>query len=82
MSRFGGEPPFDRAPATWTLAEALPQEILRCLEVRDVYLSLPRGAGQLGAASILSHIMRAQAALASGDVVDMVRAYTALKEVE
>jgi len=82
MSRFAGEPPFDQAPAPVTLAEALPQEILRCLEVRDVYLSLPGGAGQFGAASILSHIMRAQAAMASGDVVEMLRAYALLKEIE
>lgn len=62
-----------------TLGEALPLEMTR---VRDkllpVYDATP--GGQIAAAMMRADLDQAQRALASGDVVEMIRVYESLKE--
>ena len=68
-----------------TLADALPDEIMRVLEVRDLYLSLrgmPNVMVEHVIALMAADIERAVRALFSGDVVEMLRVYESLKEYE
>ena len=68
-----------------TLADALPDEIMRVLKVRDLYLSLPGMPNVMVEhviALMAADIERAVRALYSGDVVEMLRVYESLKGYE
>lgn len=66
---------------TQTLGSQFPAELERCRELLDIYKSIgPHGA--FGAAIIADIVKRAETALASGDVVSMVRLYAEMKECE
>lgn len=62
-----------------SLGEALPREISRNVELLAVYKEIGP-AGAFGALMIKSDIDRATEALASGDVVEMLAAYNAMKD--
>ncbi len=62
------------------LAEALDYEINRNRELLDDYKQIPTGA--FGAHMIDRDIRSAVAALASGDVIQMLQAYSAMKNNE
>ena len=64
-----------------TLADALPKEIARVREVLGNYKEIGP-SGMFGAAMIEQDLRAADAAVMSGDVVAMLRAYNALKEID
>jgi len=64
-----------------TLADALPKEMARVREVLGNYKEIGP-AGMFGAAMIEQNLRAADAAVMSGDVVAMLRAYNALKEID
>jgi len=64
-----------------SLAEALPQEMARVREVLGLYKQIGP-AGIFGAAMIEQDLREADQAVMSGDIVRMLRAYEALKEIE
>lgn len=65
-----------------TLGDDLPRQMARVRdELIPAYLSIgPSGA--FGLAMLRQELDRAAAAMASGDVVEMLRAYQALKECQ
>jgi len=63
------------------LAEALPKECARVRVVLGHYKEIGP-AGAFGALMIEQDLQRADRAMVSGDVVEMLRAYEALKGVE
>lgn len=64
------------------VGDALVHEIQRNRELLELYNQLPGGAGQFGAMMINADINEAVEALASGDVVRILRAYTRIKDNE
>jgi len=64
-----------------SLAEALPKEQARVREVLGHYKEIGP-AGAFGAAMIEQDLSAADRAVASGDVVAMLRAYQTLKEIQ
>jgi hypothetical protein len=64
-----------------SLAEALPREQARVREVLSHYKALG-SVGMFGAAFIEADLREADAAVMSGDVVRMIRAYEKLKGIE
>ena len=62
------------------LAEALPKETERVREVLGYYKEIG-SAGAFGAAMIELSLKRADKAMASGDVVEMLAAYKDLQEI-
>lgn len=64
------------------LIQALIREMSRAREVLKLYEEIPQGAGAFGAAMIKMEIKNAEEALATNDVVKIIAAYTALKEIE
>lgn len=66
---------------TTTLADALPQEQERCRELLAVYKTIGP-AGTFGAIMIEAALARADQAVMSGDLVEMLRSYKELKECE
>lgn len=64
------------------LAEALQEELSRNTELLVEYSSLPNGAGFLGAELLKDRIERANKAIISGDVVQMLAVYEELKGSE
>lgn len=62
-----------------TLGDDLPKEIERCQELLLQYAEIGP-AGAFGAAMIKRQIARAHQAMMEGDVLDILRAYDALKE--
>lgn len=62
------------------LAEALPKEQERVRELLPLYDAIP--AGIFAATMMRQSLRRAELAAASGDVVEMIRAYNDLKEYE
>lgn len=64
------------------LVEGLTDEILRVTEIRNEYLAIEGGAGRLAAAMMDVALQNARKAQASGDVVQMLLAHSALKEFE
>ena len=64
-----------------SLAEALPKEQKRVREVLSYYKEIGP-AGQLGAIMIESALQHADKATTSGDVIQMIKAYKALCEIE
>jgi hypothetical protein len=65
-----------------TLGEALPREQARVRELIGVYRELPGGVGTFGALMMEDALRRADQAVMSGDVVQMLRSYEELKECE
>ena len=64
------------------LVEGLTNEILRVTEISRIYKEVPGGAGNLAAYFMDEAIKTAKAAQGSGDVLEMIPAYNALKEFE
>lgn len=64
------------------LVEGLEKEIQRNRELLDIYRSLPANAGAFGALMIDRDIQNAVKALGSGDIVEMLKAYNAMKDNE
>lgn len=64
-----------------TLADALPKEMARVREVLGYYKEIGP-AGMVGAAFIEQDLRAADAAVMSGDVVAMLRAFEALKQIK
>jgi len=64
-----------------SLAEELPKEMARVREVLGHYKQIGP-SGMFGAAFIEQDLRAADAAVMSGDVVDMLRAYEALKQID
>jgi len=62
------------------LIEGLQREMNRVREMITVYESIPKGAGIMGAMFMRESIKIAEVAIANGDTVDMMRAYTNLQE--
>ncbi len=62
-----------------SLATALPEELKRNRELKEQFLAIgpPR---TIGAMLIEQDIQRGEKALASGDVIEIVKAYEKLKE--
>ena len=61
------------------LIEGLQKEISRCREILKFYEEIPQGV--FGASLIKVEIFQAEAAIASGDTVAMVRCYKSLQEI-
>ncbi len=64
-----------------TLGEALPKEQARVREIWGHYKEIGR-AGVFGAALIEKDLKRADEAVMSGDLVEMIRAYNTLKLIK
>lgn len=64
-----------------TLGDALPREIARVQEILGHFIAIGP-AGAFGAAFIRQYLAAATKAMAEGDMVEMLRAYQKLKEVE
>ena len=64
-----------------TLADALPKEMARVQEVLGHYKEIGP-AGMFGAALIEQDLRNADSAIISGDIVAMIRAFKALKEIK
>lgn len=64
-----------------TLADGLLAEQQRCRVLLEVYAGIGP-AGAFGAAMIRQDLADAEAAIMSGDVVAMLRAYEALRECQ
>lgn len=64
-----------------TLADALPKEMARVREVLGQYKEIGP-SGMFGAAFIEQDLRAADRAVMSGDVVEMLKAYKKLKEIE
>ena len=62
-----------------TLADALPREQARVRKAIGIYRDLPNGAGTIGALLMEADLATADRAVASGDVVAMIRAYETLR---
>lgn len=64
-----------------TLAEALPEEMVRVRAILDIYKQLgPVGA--FGAAGIEQSLQAAEKAILNGDTVAMIKAYEDLRDIE
>lgn len=64
-----------------TLGEQFPKEQARCREVLEMYREIGP-AGMFGAAMIEATLREADEAAMSGDLVRMMRAYEAMKEIK
>lgn len=64
-----------------TLGEQFPKEQARCREVLEMYREIGP-AGTFGAAMIEATLREADEAAMSGDLVRMIRAYEAMKEIK
>lgn len=62
------------------LMEGLLSEMNRAREIKKLYDEIPLGA--FGSAMIVATIKEAEEAIASGDVVAMLKCYAELKEIE
>lgn len=65
---------------TQNLMDGLLKEMNRAREIKKMYDEIP--VGQFGAHFIQQSINRAERAISSGDVVEMLAAYSELKEIE
>jgi hypothetical protein len=65
---------------TQNLMDGLLKEMNRAREVKKLYDEIP--VGQFGSWAISQSITRAEKAISSGDVVEMLAAYAELKEIE
>ena len=66
--------------STETLMDGLVSEIERCSKLKAMYDELPSGA--FGALMIQGSINKAKAAIASGDIAEMIQSYNELKGCE
>jgi hypothetical protein len=64
------------------LVEGLLEQMNRCRELAIQYDALPDNVGAFGAAMIKQDIENAEKAMSSGDTVEMLRCYEALKGCE
>ena len=64
-----------------TLGDSLPKEQARARELLDTYKNIGP-AGAFGAAMIEQALQRADKAVISGDLVEMIQAYKVLKALE
>ena len=62
------------------IIEGIQQEVVRCRELLKMYEEIPQGA--FGAMMLKRIIADAEAAVAHGDTVEMIRQYEALKECQ
>ncbi|MBP7336907.1 hypothetical protein [Niveispirillum sp.] len=62
-----------------SLGDALPREIARVRDLIPLYQDLPHNAGAIAIAMMRQDLDTAARALASGDVVAMIRVYESLK---
>ncbi len=62
------------------IMQGLLNEITRCREVLKMYEEIPQGI--FGATMIKASLARAEKAIIDNDVVEIVRAYQDLKEIE
>lgn len=62
-----------------TLGEGLPQEQARVRGLITTYRALPGGVGLIGALLMEQALQRADQAVMSGDVIEMLRSYEELK---
>ena len=62
-----------------TLGSELPKEQARVRELIAVYRGLPDNAGWFGATMMEQALQRADQAVMSGDVIEMLRSYEELK---
>lgn len=67
--------------ASESLGEALPKELARVRKVLGYYKEIGL-AGAFGAAMIEAELRRADKAMIEGDVVEMIRCFKALQEIE
>ncbi len=65
-----------------SVGSEFPIEMRRVRHLKEEYLSLPDGAGQIGAAILEQVLQRGEEAQASGDIVRILQAYTELKGCE
>ena len=65
-----------------SVGSEFPIEMRRVRHLKEEYLSLPDGAGQIGAAILEQVLQRGEEAPASGDIVRILQAYTELKGCE
>ena len=72
---------YRKKTMTMTLADALPKEMARVREVLGHYKEIGP-AGMFGAAMIEQDLRTADAAVMSGNVVAMMRAYKTLQEIK
>ena len=64
-----------------SVGQDFPKELARVREVKQNYLTIGP-AGIFGATLIEQDIQAAERALASGDVIEIVKAYARLKEIK
>jgi hypothetical protein len=67
---------------TKNLVEGITDEIIRVLEIKKEYESIPSGAGMFAAALMQQAVDVARKAQASGDILQMIPALRALQEFE
>lgn len=64
------------------IQEGLVEELKRARELKKLYEDIPDGCGRIAVVLISKDIERAEAALSSGDAVEMVKSYSILKELK
>jgi len=64
------------------LPEGLINEINKVRELIAFYNTLPNNNGFIGAQTLRNHIANAEKAIRENDIVQMLQAYTVLKELE
>ena len=64
------------------LIEGIQKEQTRCRELLKQYEAIPIRSGFFGIVGIGASVERADKAIASGDVVEMRKAYDGLKKIE
>lgn len=64
------------------LMDAIFEEMNRVRKLIKEYEQLPNGVGAIGAQLLQNNINQAERAIRSGDVLDMLREYEALKQCE
>lgn len=64
------------------LVERLTNEISRVAKIRDIYISVPGGGGQIAAAMMMMSLNTAIKALGSNDIVEMISAVQDLEGYE
>ena len=67
---------------TRTLSEAIPEEVERIRAILAERKTLPGNVGAIHTQLIEEHLRNMDVALASGDVVEMLRAYNKLQSIE
>ena len=67
---------------TRTLSEAIPEEVERIRAILAERKTLPGNVGAIHTQLIEEDLRNMDAALASGDVVEMLRAYNKLQSIE